>query len=160
MNKIILVSGILSIILVSVIVLSNVNFEVQKEDNKAQVTNLENEIITIPPKYVFNQTNSEFNNIKKDFTINIKGGMKHGDTIIINGTVPNPNTSITGMIIHNQDQIDVTLVHFFQLVSNFDGFYTHDVRINDDYLWKKEGQYTVSIQNGDKHKEIQFYRNG
>jgi len=45
MNKKILVLGILLIILTSVIVLlSNMTFEVQKENNKAQVTNLENEI--------------------------------------------------------------------------------------------------------------------
>jgi len=159
MNKIIIILGILSIILTSVIIFSNVIYEVQKEDNKDQVTNLENENITITSKYVFNHTNSELNNIKKDFTINIKGGMKHSDTIIISGTVPNPNTSITGMIIHNQDQLDVTIVHVFQLISDFDGSYTYDVRINDDYLWKKEGQYTISIQNDGTYKELKFYRN-
>jgi len=47
MNKIILASGILSIILVFVIIFSAITFEVQKENNKAQVTNLENEIIIL-----------------------------------------------------------------------------------------------------------------
>lgn len=92
------------------------------------------------------------------FTINLSGGMENGDYITINGTVPNPNSSITGIIFHNKNSLYVTVVQIFQLTSDYEGFYTYDARINDDYLWKKDGQYTISIQNGDKYKEIYFNR--
>lgn len=96
---------------------------------------------------------------QREFTLNMNGNMKHGDFITISGTVPDPNSPVTGMIIHNKDQINATIVQVFQLTSDDEGKYTYNARINDEYLWKQDGIYTISVQNEGKYKEIQFHRN-
>lgn len=94
-----------------------------------------------------------------DFVVNLKGDMEHGDVLTINGIVPNPNSSVTGMIYRGEENgVDLTVVIVFQLVSDDDGFYTKDVVINDDYLWEKNAIYTISIQNGGKYKTLEFSR--
>lgn len=108
-------------------------------------------ITPIKPEPIVSQNDIEF-------TAQMKGGMGHTDTITISGTVPTPNSSVTGMILHNEDEIDVTIVQVFQLTSDDNGFYTYDARINDDYLWKQDGKYTISIQNGEEYKKLYFYR--
>jgi len=94
----------------------------------------------------------------QEFTVNMKGNTKHGDILTISGTVPSPNSSITGMVYHGGLE-NPTIVIVFQLTSDSKGFYTHDVVINDDYLWKQEGEYIISIQNEGIYKEIKFHRN-
>lgn len=93
-----------------------------------------------------------------DFTLYLTGDMKHGDILNIGGTVLTPNSSITGMIYHG-GETNPTIVTVFQLTADEYGSYTHDVIINDEYLWTQDGIYTVSIQNGGKYKEIEFHRN-
>lgn len=97
--------------------------------------------------------------VQREFTLNMNGNMKHGDLITISGTVPTPNSSVTGMIIHNKDQVNVTIVQVFQLTSDDEGKYTYNARINDDYLWKQDGEYIISLQNEGNYKEIKFHRN-
>ena len=89
------------------------------------------------------------------FIINLEGNMEHGDTLTISGTVPIGNSSITGMIYSGtKTDSDVTIVTVFQLTSDKDGFYTHNVVINNNYLWKQDVQYIISIQNNEIYKEI------
>jgi len=95
---------------------------------------------------------------QNEFTVSLEGNTAHGDTLTISGTVPQSNSSITGMIYHG-GVTNPTIVTVFQLTSDDNGFYTHDVVVNDDYLWKQDGQYIISIQNEGNYKEIKFHRN-
>lgn len=116
-----------------------------------------NSEIIVPNEYIENETSIQW--IENEFTVNMNyTGMNHGDTITISGTVSEPNTSITGTILHNADKPNVTIVQIFQLVADDHGFYTYDARINDDYLWKQEGKYTISIQSESEYKELVFHR--
>jgi len=93
-----------------------------------------------------------------EFTVSLEGNTAHGDTLTISGTVPQSNSSITGIIYHGGEN-NPTIVTVFQLTSDDKGCYTHDVVVNDDYLWKQDGQYIISVQNEGKYKEVQFHRN-
>lgn len=153
MNKKIIVICLIITLLVVSTVFYIVNFEEKTtslEDN-SQIITLEN----------FSKTDNSIieHVLKNDFTLAMSySGMDHGDIITIQGTTPKSNTSITGMIIHNKDKLNVTIVQVFQLTADENGFYTHNVTINDDYLWTQEGLYTVSVQNEGKYKELVFHR--
>jgi len=97
---------------------------------------------------------------KQEFTVNLDGGMKHGDVLTISGSVPTSESSITGMIYHGkQTDSTGTIVNVFQLTSDKYGFYTHNVVVNDNYLWKQGVEYTISIENDGIYKELKFHRN-
>lgn len=91
------------------------------------------------------------------FILNILGGMNHGDKITIYGTVAFTDSPITGIVYHG-DETNPTIVTVFQLISDENGNYTHEIIINDDYLWKQDNTYTVSVEHDTIYKEIQFFR--
>jgi len=103
------------------------------------------------------ETKTDLIILNQNFTVNLNGKYDKGDTLTIYGAVPNSNSSITGMIYHG-DETNPTIVTIFQLTSNDNGEYTHDVKINDDYLWKKDVSYIISVQNNKEYKEINFHR--
>jgi len=154
MKKSLILASIIVGIIVTSLVVVIVTYENTGEENTGEENNTtikENQekenIIEINPLV-----------IEHEFTVNMKGNTKHGDILTISGIVPNVNSSITGMIYHGGED-NPTIVTVFQLTSDDVGFYTHDVVINDDYLWKQEKQYIISIQNTGIYKELQFHRN-
>jgi len=114
---------------------------------------LESEEVNVIPEKIITQPI-----VQREFTLNMNGNTKHADILTISGTVPQPNSSITGIIYHGGEK-SPTIVTVFQLTSDDSGFYTHEVVVNDDYLWKQEGQYIISVQNEGSYKEIKFHRN-
>lgn len=91
------------------------------------------------------------------FVVNMNGSMAHGSTLTIFGTVPNISKSITGVIYFVDDNEHPTIVAVFQLTAN-QGHYSHEVVVNDDYLWKENRTYTISVQNADVYEELDFFR--
>jgi len=104
-------------------------------------------------------TTSQSQQSDHDFTLNVSGGIHHGDYIEIFGTVPDKPDHLTGLIYSGEkDSKDVKIVYVFQLNLDDQNHYSEKVRINDDYLWEKNKKYTVSVNHGDVYKVIQFYR--
>jgi len=93
------------------------------------------------------------------FTVNLGGGMEHGELLTISGYVPYPNSTVTGMIYHgNIGDPTAKIVRVLQTTANANGFYSQDVRINDEYLWEKGVNYTISIGNKGEYKTLEFSR--
>jgi len=101
---------------------------------------------------------SKYSQPESDFSINVSGDMHDKSFITISGMIPNKPDHLTGTVRMGQGA-DLTILYVFQIeLDENENRYDEKVGINDDYLWKEDTVYTISVNHGGVFKEMEFYR--